>query len=356
MSRTITHVVLTNNFAGVERYVTTVAAATAARGWTVRVLGGREEEMRSLLPSSVEWRPAMRVSTAVRELSTRSTDVVHAHMTKAEVAAALTPRRPRIVATRHFASTRGRNRYVASGANLLARRLHAEVAISETVRSASGTPGMRVLLNAVPIRQIPREPEHTVVVAQRWDVEKRTADAIDAFERSGLASENWRLVVHGAGSEEAELRRRASDSSASAAIEIAGFARNMDDVLARAGIVLATAEREPFGLVVAEAMAAGVPVVASRSGGHLETVGQVAAQWLYPAGDVSAGADLLRALGRTSPDERASYGEDLRRWATDHLGVESHVDELLDIYEGRRWLGTSSAIPVQTTERPPRIR
>lgn len=332
MSRSVTHLVVTDNFAGVERYVTTVAAETAARGWSVRVLGGRAEEMRALLPDRVEWAPAPTMATAASALARRPASLVHAHMTKAEAVATLSPRVRRIVATRHFASTRGRNRIVTAGTGLLARRLSAEIAISETVRRASGDPTMEVLLNAVPLPSTERRPEKTVVVAQRWEKEKRTLDAVEAFEQSGLATQGWRLVLHGSGADEPALRRAAADSPSAAAIEVAGFARDMDDVMARAGIVLATADREPFGLVVAEAMAAGTPVVASASGGHLESVGQVEHAYLFPVGDTQAAAQQLRRLA-SDPAARTAYGADLRSWAATRLSVERHVDDLLALYE-----------------------
>lgn len=332
MSPSITHVVITDNFAGVERYVTTVAAATAERGWDVRVVGGRADEMRDLLPTSVSWTPATTVHRAVTVLTQQPSGIVHAHMTNAEVAATLTPRRHRIVATRHFAAPRGRNRLVTLGTGLLARRLDAEIAISETVRRASGVPGMRVLLNPVPTSTGLRRPERTVVVAQRWEREKRTCDAIAAFERSRLPGCGWTLVLHGAGAEDNALRRLAAASNYADSIEVSGYTKDMPHVLSRAGIVLATAENEPFGLVVAEAMAAGAPVVASGSGGHLETVGEVGAARLFPPGDVDACAEQLNAVADLPVDVREQYGACLRRWTVEHLDVESHVDGLLAAY------------------------
>ncbi|WP_139977450.1 glycosyltransferase family 4 protein [Nocardioides litoris] len=337
MIGSVTHVVVTENFAGVERYVVTAANGTARAGWRVRVLGGDATAMRSHLDEGVEWSPAPCLRTAVTTLLRNPTDVVHAHMTKAEAASALAGRRSLVVATRHFAAPRGHSRTSAAVARQLARRVDREIAISDTVRAASGDPTMAVLLNPVPVSGPPRRPEPTVVVAQRWEAEKRTTDAVTAFERSALAGRGWRLLLHGSGTQEGELRTRVAASPCRAAIEVSGFARDMPRVLAAAGILFAPTPHEGFGLVVAEAMAAGVPVVASGSAGHLDNLGRVAPEWLYPAGDLDAAGRLLADLAATSPLAREALGDRLRSWVRDNLSVDAHVAGLTGIYAaGRR--------------------
>lgn len=58
--------------------------------------------------------------------------------------------------------------------------------------------------------------------------------------------------------------------------------------------------REPFGLVLLEAMAAGRPVVAFRSGGAPEVVADGETGLLVPAGDVEALAAAIRRLAEDS--------------------------------------------------------
>jgi len=57
--------------------------------------------------------------------------------------------------------------------------------------------------------------------------------------------------------------------------------------------VLHCADREPFGLALVEALAAGRPVVAPAAGGPLEIV-TTASGRLYTPGDADAGAAALR--------------------------------------------------------------
>ena len=63
------------------------------------------------------------------------------------------------------------------------------------------------------------------------------------------------------------------------------------DIMAHCSII-----PEPFGLSVAEAMASGVPVVASRAGGIVEMVEDEASGLLYPPGNYKELADRLNRL------------------------------------------------------------
>lgn len=64
--------------------------------------------------------------------------------------------------------------------------------------------------------------------------------------------------------------------------------------------VLPSAQAEPFGLVVLEAMAMGCPVVATAVGGPLSIVAEGETGFLVPPGDAKALADKLEVLLRDS--------------------------------------------------------
>jgi glycosyltransferase involved in cell wall biosynthesis len=75
------------------------------------------------------------------------------------------------------------------------------------------------------------------------------------------------------------------------------FLGQLDDprtALADAHCLLHCADREPFGLALVEALAAGRPVVAPAAAGPLEIVTPACGR-LYAPGDAAAGADALRA-------------------------------------------------------------
>jgi glycosyltransferase involved in cell wall biosynthesis len=90
--------------------------------------------------------------------------------------------------------------------------------------------------------------------------------------------------------------------------------------MARARAVLCPVRwDEPFGLVAAEAQAAGTPVIGYRRGALDEVVHDGVTGALVPEGDVGAAA---RALAEAGSFDRAA----IRSHAEEHLGLDAMVD------------------------------
>ena len=84
----VVQVVVTNGFAGVERYVCQVSGELARRGHRIHTIGGDPARMRAELPESVPNRTATTlVSAALALVRRRHVDLIHVHMTSAEGAA-----------------------------------------------------------------------------------------------------------------------------------------------------------------------------------------------------------------------------------------------------------------------------
>jgi glycosyltransferase involved in cell wall biosynthesis len=115
------------------------------------------------------------------------------------------------------------------------------------------------------------------------------------------------------------------------ALTFAGWTDRVADELAGAGMLLAPATAEPFGLGVVEAMAAGIPVVASAAGGHLETVGRLDDAPMFPPSDTGAAAAAMRSL--ESAAVRSAASRSVRDLVTAEFTISRHVDELLVEYE-----------------------
>jgi glycosyltransferase involved in cell wall biosynthesis/GT2 family glycosyltransferase len=90
----------------------------------------------------------------------------------------------------------------------------------------------------------------------------------------------------------AALRARAAEPDLAGAVEFAGSVADVAPELARASCVLHCAEREPFGLAVLEALAAGRPAVVPAAGGPAEIVDDSCAIE-YPPGDAAVAADAV---------------------------------------------------------------
>jgi glycosyltransferase involved in cell wall biosynthesis len=329
----ITHVICSDAFAGVERYVTDVALQQVTTGDDLTVLGGDATAMTLAFDgSAVTWRPAPSVTAAWRHLRRPGPDVIHVHMTAAEIAAITTRplHRAPIVATLHFAQPRGHGHIRPLLYRPLPRFLDAQVAISQFVADQSKG-SADVILNGVPWG-IPRaEREHIVLMAQRHEPEKDSSTALRAWGLSGLAADGWRLDIAGDGSQHDELVRLVGQLGLSDSVRFLGFVPDVRERMARASMFLATAPAEPFGLSVVEAMAAGTPVVAAAAGAHLETVGRVSTEHLFAAGSIEGCGAALRALGNDEAT-RQTYGSALEREWEATFTIERHCSQLDAVY------------------------
>ena len=132
----------------------------------------------------------------------------------------------------------------------------------------------------------PHPGDHALVVS-RLAPEKGIEVAMRACAMAGVP-----LVVAGDGPERERLAARANGST-----RFIGHVSAEELATLRAGArvaVVPSLSAETFGLAAAEAMAAGVPVAASRIGALPELVPDA---WLAPPGDPQALAEVIRRLG-----------------------------------------------------------
>lgn len=108
--------------------------------------------------------------------------------------------------------------------------------------------------------------------------------------------------------------------------------RDLPPVMAKAAIfAFPTIWQEPFGMPPVEAMAAGLPVVAGRSGALDETVLDGQSGLLVERGSVEALAVALDAL-LADPERRRALGAAGRRRALERFRWEPIADRLLELY------------------------
>jgi glycogen synthase len=114
-----------------------------------------------------------------------------------------------------------------------------------------------------------------------------------------------RVVIAGTGSYRAELAERAQAFGVADLVHFAGFvpAEELAQLLQAASCVVIPSFYEPFGIVALEALAAGAPLVAARTGGMAEVLDHADAGLLFPAGDAMALADAV-TLTLTDADLR----------------------------------------------------
>ena len=108
--------------------------------------------------------------------------------------------------------------------------------------------------------------------------------------------------------------------------------KDMPSVYQMSDILLSPTVREGFGLAVAEAMACGLPVVASNCSSIPELVNHGKGGFLCPVGDVEAFAEKINLLA-DSPGLRKEMGEYNRNKVEKMFTLERMVNEYRDLFE-----------------------
>jgi glycosyltransferase involved in cell wall biosynthesis len=116
------------------------------------------------------------------------------------------------------------------------------------------------------------------------------------------------------------LIERAAQLGLSGRVHFIGPRSDIAAVLRASDLLILNANEEPFGLVLAEAMASGTPVLATRVGGIPEIVTHDQTGTLVPAKDVIALASTLRAL-IMDPDRLASYIQPAHDYVHTHFSL-----------------------------------
>jgi glycosyltransferase involved in cell wall biosynthesis len=150
----------------------------------------------------------------------------------------------------------------------------------------------------------------TIVCVARQYPRKHVADLLRAMPAVRRALPQAHAVIIGDGPEHARLRALATELELGPAATFLGALPDDDEVARwyrRADIFCLPSVQENFGMVFVEAMASGLPVVATSAAAIPEVVPQRQAGILVPPADVHALATALIELLQR-PDLRAAYG------------------------------------------------
>jgi glycosyltransferase involved in cell wall biosynthesis len=179
---------------------------------------------------------------------------------------------------------------------------------AEVARDWSGVPAekLRVIPNAVDVEQFqdlnPPVDEQPLPVGfiGRLDPIKRLPDLIRAV---GLLRGRVRLHIFGEGAERPELERLIRHLQLGEIVTLHGAVPRPQDALRHIGLLVLPSKAEGFGLVLIEAMAAGVPVLATNVPGIRDVVRDRETGILVPC-DPSALAAALERLVENAPLRR----------------------------------------------------
>ncbi len=163
----------------------------------------------------------------------------------------------------------------------------------------------------------------------RLSSHKAVGDAIAALER---LPERTVLCVVGSGPEEPALRNEVARRKLGARVVFVGWQDNVNAYLRSFSLLVLPSRREALPVVLRQAGAVELPVVAADVGGVSEIVAHDRTGLLYPAGDIDALARTLQSL-LDAPERARELGRRARRFVAKRFDLERWFEETETILE-----------------------
>lgn len=357
-------------FAGTERHMLDLARALRDEGVAVCIAcpiaspladKSRAEKI-EVVPLAkrglLDW-TAVRILR--RLLKSGRIDIIHAHNGRTALAGALAvklARRGNAIATQHFlepnhASQSGLKGAVSGRAHgWVAAHTQTFVAISEAVRQTmlkrGEAPGEKIttVLNGLsePDASTLSTPDAVrkslgiapdalfIVCAARLEREKEIGSLVEAMAEVVQTHPDAICCVAGQGAQKDELLARIDTLRLNPNVRLLGFRDDVLSLIGAAELFVLPSPAEPFGLVLLEAMALGVPVIATSAGGPLEIVSHNESGLLVPPSDAHALAEAINEL-LDNPQQRQAMGKAGRARFEERFTARRMAREIKALYE-----------------------
>jgi glycosyltransferase involved in cell wall biosynthesis len=312
-----------------------LAGEVEALGWPVRALelgDGLRERARAL-------------GRLARLFARERVGVVHTHSEGPLLygaPAARLARVRRVIHTRHHGPDLGRSRRALRAMALASRCVDLVACVAEDGARhavAEGVPASRVVTvwNGIDLKRFacagPRPGGPAVAVA-RLTPEKDLATLLCASAEALTREPDFRLEIAGDGPLRGELEELAGSLGLGERVRFLGQVDDVAGLLGRAGLLVLSSVKEGVPLTLLEAMARGLPVVATRVGGCPEVVEDGRTGLLVPPGEPGALAAAVLALWRDH-GRAAGMGRAGRERAESHFDVRRTVARYESMYLDR---------------------
>ena len=302
----------------------------------------RALDVEVLVASMPEDPPWASIQMAASLIKTRAIDVIHAHMANAHVLGALAGK---LTGKPVLSTIHGRQLYNADLEVHRAASTHLSVVCAHTYYHALGlgvNPAQLTLIpNGVDVEVFaPRQRE--MRLRQRFGI---PADAPvagfigrlswekgpDVFLRAVLGAHqavpDAHFVLTGEGPMIEQLQAFARQFGLADRLHFAGLQTDIPAVLSEYDLLVSSSHSEAMPLAILEAMACGVPVLATRAGGVPDLVQHGITGWMVGLNDYEA---LAREITRLlqAPDVRQAMGRAARQRAVERFSLADRVTEM----------------------------
>jgi glycosyltransferase involved in cell wall biosynthesis len=228
--------------------------------------------------------------------------------------------------------------------NWAVRRVDNIQCVSEFTRDMLRAAGYReasllMIPNAVDLKRFAPRPigarqpgaPMTVVYVGRIRPVKGTKVLVDAWPKVMAGGTDARLVIAGDGAEREALAQNTRDAGVGNSVDFLGEVSDVPGVLARGDIYVQPSYQEGLPNAVLEAMAMGLPIVATRVSGNEDVVADGENGLLVPPGDPEALAAAIRRL-IDDPALATRMGRRSREIVESRFSLAAVMNQLRDAY------------------------
>lgn len=289
-------------------------------------------------PSGFRWSAVRQLAKTLQQDRIR---VVHTHNSGAMIYGALAAKLAgvrAVIHTRHgqrFGATRRQNWAFA----LISRLIDRVVGVSEDsarqcVREGVSAKRVRTIWNGIDLTRFTfagSTARGPAVLVARLVPEKDLPTLLEAVALVVTHEPTFRLLIAGDGPCMPEARAALDRLGLHDHVQLLGACRDVPSVLRQASLFVLSSRTEGISLTLLEAMACGLPVVATQVGGNAEVVQHGQTGWLVPAGDPRQLADAVERLWR-APDQCRQFGEAGHQRVVQHFDVKRMVRQYEDLY------------------------
>lgn len=323
--RRVLHVIRSDGLSGAERHVGQLVADLRELGWASDVLVTTTDPSRvadfvallleggagvRVMRTRLDVSPRLGLALA-RALRGRRHDIVHSHLVHADWHTGflgLLGHRSALISTKHNHDPFRTGRAFRAVEGAWIRRSQATIAISDSladfVERWSGVRPVVVYYGLAPGSPPPPLPRSRRVrrflAVGRLERQKGFDVLVDAVARARATGADLVLDICGHGTQRTMLEAAIERKGVSEHVRLLGQRDDAQELMLRADALVHPARWEGFGLVLLEAMRAGLPVVATRVGAIPEVVADGESGLLVEADDAAA---LAVAMTRVATDD-----------------------------------------------------
>jgi glycosyltransferase involved in cell wall biosynthesis len=362
----ILHISSARSCGGGERHLADLANALVERGHEVYAAlpasSPLREELRALRPQNIftlRLRNALDLGSALelaRLVREHRIEIVHAHLARDYPLAAMATRRNRrakLILTRHVLFPLNKLHKVTLS------HVARVIAVSNAVKRALAAQNIfhanriSVIPNGIDLRRFDaglqnpdREefrrrigfPAESLLIGTIGEIKRQKGheDFLRAASLIARRCRNAHFIIAGAdttrtGEHRASLERLIAEFQLTDLVHLTGWLDDVAPLMGALDVYVSASHTESFGLAIVEAMAAGLPVIATATEGAQEIISSEDTGVLIPIGDVEALASAaLRLL--EEPREGARIGTRARSSARARFSLERMIDETEQVY------------------------